>query len=111
MGVVIKRNLGGPIVFKTVGLTAATAETALWTPASGKKFRLMGFILTPGATGTLTLKDGTGLATIFVARGLIDQPIIVDLGNGILSGAADRVLTVIRGTSGILDGTVWGREE
>lgn len=101
-----------PTIFKVVALGAATAETTIWTPASGKKFRLMGFILTCGAASTLTFKDGTGLTTIFAARGATDTPISpTGLGNGILSGAADRLLTVTRGTSCTLDGVVFGTEE
>lgn len=103
-----------PNVFKTVALGAGTTETTIWTPASGKKFRLLGFILTPGAATSLTFKDNTAGTTIFVTRGTTDTPIIVPagaLGNGILSGAVDRVLTVTRGTSATLDGVVWGTEE
>jgi hypothetical protein len=101
-----------PTVFKVVALSAGTAETTIWTPTAGKKFRLMGFILTCGAASTLTFKDNTAGTTIFAARGGTDVPISVpNLGNGILSGAADRVLTVTRGTSCTLDGVVWGVEE
>ncbi len=103
-----------PTVFKTVSLSAGTTETTIWTPASGKKFRLMGFILTPGAATTLTFKDNTSGTTIFVTRGTTDTPIVIPagaLGNGIRSGAADRVLTVTRGTSATLDGVVFGTEE
>jgi hypothetical protein len=101
-----------PTVFKVVALGAATAETTIWTPAAGKKFRLMGFLLTPGAGSTLTFKDNTGGTTIFAARGATDTPITPSgLGNGILSAAADNVLTVTRGTSCTLDGVVWGCEE
>jgi hypothetical protein len=103
-----------PNVFKTVSLGAGTTETTIWTPTSGKKFRLMGFILTPGAATTLTFKDNTAGTTIFVTRGTTDVAIIVPavaLGNGILSGAADRVLTVTRGTSSTLDGVLIGTEE
>src|SRR5690348_2833412 len=59
-------RLRAPNTFKTVALTAATTETTIWTPASGKKFRLMGFILTPGAATSLTFKDNTSGTTIFV---------------------------------------------
>lgn len=100
-----------PTVFKVVALSAATAETTIWTPATGKKFRLMGFILTPGAASTLTFKDNTGGTTVFAARGTTDQPVVVNIGNGILSGAVNRVLTVTRGTSATLDGVVFGTEE
>lgn len=101
-----------PNVFKVVALTAGTAETTIWTPTSGKKFRLMGFLLTPGAASTLTFKDNTSGTTIFAARAATDTPIAPGgLGNGILSAAANNVLTVTRGTSATLDGAVWGTEE
>lgn len=101
-----------PNVFKVVALAAATAETTIWTPTSGKKFRLMGFILTCGAASTLTFKDNTTGTTIFAARGATDTPISpAAMGNGILSAAANNVLTVTRGTSCTLDGVVWGTEE
>lgn len=99
-------------VFKTVSLGAATAETTIWTPTSGKKFNLMGMVLTCGAASTLTFKDNTSGTTIFVARGTTDQPIVVpQMSNGILSAAANNVLTVTRGTSCTLDGVVFGTEE
>lgn len=98
-------------VFKPIDLVAGTTETTIWTPAASRKFRLMGFILTCAAASTLTFKDNTAGTTIFVARGGIDIPIQVDLGSGILSGAANRVLTVTRGTSTALSGTLWGTEE
>lgn len=100
-------------VFKPIALSAGTAETAIWTPTSGKKFRVMGFILTPGAASTLTFKDNTGGTTILAARGTTDQPIYLSppSSNGILSSAANNVLTVTRGTSCTLDGVVFGTEE
>lgn len=99
--------------FKVVSLTAATTETTIWTPTTGKKFRLMGFILTVGAASTLTFKDNTAGTTIAVARGTTDVPIITPgtWGNGLLSAAANNVLTVTRGTSATLDGVVFGTEE
>jgi hypothetical protein len=104
-------RLRTPNTFKPLDVSAATAEATIWTPAAGKKFRLMGFILATGVASTLTFKDNTGGTTIFVARAAADTPLVVNLGNGILSGAADRVLTVTRGTSATLVGTVFGTEE
>lgn len=105
-------RLRTPNVFKVVALAAGTAETTIWTPTASKKFRLMGFLLTPGAATTLTFKDNTAGTTIFAARGTTDQPIATPpMGNGILSAAANNVLTVTRGTSATLDGVVWGTEE
>lgn len=100
-------------VYKVVALGSGTAETTIWTPAGGKKFRLMGFVLTCGAASTLTFKDNTAGTTIFAARGGVDVPIEFQPSqtNGILSAAANNVLTVTRGTACTLDGTVWGTEE
>ena|SRR5438132_3739281 len=102
-----------PNVFKQVnGVTITTAQT-LWTPASGKRFRLMGYHLgITVAGGNVLLRDGAGGATI------VTIPIVLavggfpmQLGNGILSGAANNVLEVIGPATAVLSGMVWGREE
>jgi hypothetical protein len=101
-------------VFKVVALAAGTAETTIWTPTAGKKFRLMGFILTCGTAGsTLTFKDNTAGTTIMAARGGTDVPVYMSppSSNGLLSAAANNPLTVTRGTSCTLDGVVYGTEE
>jgi hypothetical protein len=100
-------------VFKPVSLGAGTAETTIWTPAAGKKFRLMGFVLTTDVASTLTFKDNTGGTTIFTSRGGVNTPVVLTPANsnGILSAAANNVLTVTRGTSAALDGTLYGCEE
>jgi hypothetical protein len=96
-----------------VSLGAGTTETTIWDPAAGKKFRLMGFVLTASAGTLLTFKDDTGGTTIFTLTVPAGVPVVVGpdvLGNGIVSGAADRVLTVTRGTSSTLDGFLVGQE-
>ena len=99
-------------VFKPVTLASGTAETTIWTPASGKKFRLMGFLLTCGAASTLTFRDNTAGTIIATARGGTDIPIPTPpMGNGLLSASANNVLTVTRGTACTLDGFVFGTEE
>ena len=99
-----------PARFVSVDLAAATAETSVWTPAAGRKFRLMGLCLTPGAACDLTLKDGTGGATLMVL-GATAAPLILSFGNGILSGAANNVLTVVRSVLTTLRGVVMGTDE
>lgn len=101
-----------PTTFKVIDLGAGTTETTIWTPTTGKKFRLMGFLLTCGAASKLTFKDNTAGSTIFAAEVAAGVPCTPSgLGNGILSAAINNVLTVTRGTSGTLVGVVWGTEE
>jgi len=104
-----------PNVFKTFSLTSVATETAIWTPAAGKKFRLMGYQLTSGTVGgDVVLKDGTGLATImtipFGAAAGSSQT-APPLGNGILSGAINRVLTATGAATQTISGYVFGTEE
>ncbi len=100
-----------PATFKTVQATSS-GNTALWTPVAGKKFRLMRWIIevTDNAAlavaGVLTIKltdSATGIGQefdIFVpaasldTAGLLGSSGWIDLGNGILSAAANNVLNV-----------------
>jgi hypothetical protein len=100
-----------PTTFKTATATAS-GDTALWTPTSGKKFRLMRFILqitadaatSGGADIDIILRDATtGLAaalTVFVpaAAGTTFGATVttgwIDWGNGYLSTAANNVLNI-----------------
>jgi hypothetical protein len=104
-----------PNVFKTAQ-ASALGNTALWTPASGKKFRLMRFMIqipanvSIAARGVLTigLQDNTtDLKLTFdtyigqtapVETASSEQPNFntswIDLGNGILSAAANNVLNI-----------------
>lgn len=98
-------------VFKTV-TTASTGNTTVWTPAGGKKFRLMRYcIMIPAnavaavaAVLEITLNDsGTALNlghSVFIpsAAGTTFQNDFItpwfDLGNGALSGAANNLLQI-----------------
>lgn len=94
-----------------VDLGAGTAETTIWTPATGKRFRLRKLILTTDVAAKLTFKDNTAGTTILVLQTSAGVPIQCDLESGIRSGAVDRVLTVTRGTSSTLAGVLVGTEE
>lgn len=104
-----------PAVFKTVQATAL-GNTAVWTPAAGKKFRLMRFKVqltansTLAAAGVLTVSfqdSATGIplahdfyvgqvaltaATALFTPG--EDSGWIDLGNGIASALANNVLNV-----------------
>ena len=121
-----------PAIFKSAVATAS-GNTAVWTPTTGKKFRLMRFmiVLTDEAVravaGDITVKfqDATtdiGVSfPVYVPATAIGSPIgeawtsgWIDLGNGILSAAANNVLNInlsaalTAGTFGVL---VAGTEE
>ncbi len=102
-----------PNVFKTIAAQAVTAETPvdLWTPASGKKFRLMGYALSLSVAGSVILKDDT---TEIIRTPLMDAGIGVtgpNLGNGILSAVADNKLKADVTATGTISGFVFGCEE
>lgn len=98
--------------FKTFQAVTITSETTIWTPTSGKKFRLMGWSLTLSVAGYIIIRDntaGTVIAVIPSGAGGAGGPI--QLGNGILSAAANNVLTAQGSAAGTLTGMVWGMEE
>jgi hypothetical protein len=124
-----------PNVFKSAQANAS-GDTALWTPASGKKFRLMRFRIdvpancTLAARGvqTIKLRDGTTdlnistdlwlgqTAPVETASSAIPNYSTgwIDLGNGILSAAANNVLNINLGTAlaaGNVRVTACGTEE
>jgi hypothetical protein len=102
-----------PTVFKIIQNVAVVAGTpqAVWTPAAGKKFRLMGFALSLSVAGRVLLKDqGTEIARtpdMAAAIGLASPP----MGNGILSTVANQVLQVDVSAGGNVNGFVFGTEE
>jgi hypothetical protein len=103
-----------PDVFVPFSALDVSSEADVWVPTSGKRFRLMGFVITQGTlTGDVTLKDGTGLATILTVPATpVGQPLTVNLGStGILSGAVNRHLTATGVSTETISGFVWGVEE
>ena len=111
-----------PTAFKTVAANLI-GSTALWTPGSGNKFRILGFKVfipstaTTAAGSTITLKDDA--TTIFTLAVLGTTTQIVNyqhsnMVNGYLSAAADNVLNVNLSaalTAGAVVVDVWGVEE
>jgi hypothetical protein len=121
-----------PDTRKTVA-TATTGNTALWTPTSGKKFRLMRFLVnvtanaatSGGAVLTIDFQDSTtGLTlgqSVFVPATAVTTggpPMLhsgwIDLGNGYLSAVANNVLNLNLSaalTSGVVNVVAVGTEE
>lgn len=106
-------RLRTPNVFKPLSAVTITTETTIWTPTAGKKFRLMGIHFRPSAAMDVTLRDNTAgtIIAIVGAGSATATPSNVLFGNGILSGAADRVLTAIGSAAGTISGTIFGTEE
>lgn len=104
-----------PNVFKPLNAVAIGTEATIWTPAaSTKKFRLMGFLLSVGtAAGNVVLKDNTAGTTILVLpKAALDTPFASPaMRNGILSAAANNVLTATGVATATLSGFVFGVEE
>lgn len=102
-----------PSVFKPIAAVSVTSGTpvAIWTPASGKKFRIMGYHLSLSVAGAIILKDNTTeiYRTPLMAAGIGQAS--PPLGNGILSVASNNLLNADVTASGTLTGTVFGTEE
>lgn len=102
-----------PAVFKNVAAVAVTAGTPapVWTPAAGKKFRLMGYALSLSVAGSVIFRDAAAeiLRTPLMPAGN-GQP-SPPLGNGILSALANNVLNVDVTATGAVSGFVFGTEE
>lgn len=102
-----------PTTFIPLAALDVSAETTIWDPASGKKFRLMGGLVSvTGAAGNVVLKDGNGGSTIFnIPNAVVGTALPFDLGDGILSAAANNNLRAVGAALQVMNGTVWGREE
>jgi hypothetical protein len=104
-------RLRTPSIFKTASATAA-GNTAVWTPAAGKRFRLMRYRIevtgnaAQATAGTVTIQfqdNTTNMAaahSVFVPQtagtvmGADWNSGWIDLGNGIISTAANNVLNI-----------------
>lgn len=119
-----------PSIAKTASVTAA-GNTTIWTPASGKKFRLMRLMVMvtsnaitgAGAIEVITFFDdttdlGIGLSVYVPAAATATIALLttpwLDFGNGMLSTAPDNVLRMNLGTAltgGVCRVTCVGTEE
>lgn len=111
-GTNIVDRLRVPVTFKTFNIAASSAETTIWTPAAGKKFRVQGFFLFSNTATVLTFKDGTGGTTIMLGGVAVNSQFQSSpMGNGILSAAANNLLTLTCASASTVNGTVYGTEE
>lgn len=101
-----------PNIFKDISSVTITGITTVWTPAGGKKFRLMGGSISSTTAISVLFEDNANPNTLFrTPKLLVDTPYTFSLGNGILSGAADRVLKATGSAAGVITGYLYGTEE
>jgi hypothetical protein len=99
---------------KVVNLNGVTITTiaTVWTPASGLRFRLLGGSISVSAAVSVLFEDNTAGVTVLRTPKLVqDTPFNFDLGNGVLSGAADRVLKATGSAAATITGFLYGVEE
>jgi len=105
-------SLKVPTTFKTVKAAAVGAIATVWTPAAGKKVRLMGGCISLSAAASLLLEDNAAGVDVFQAPVLAaNTPYNFDLGNGVLLSHADDVLKATSSAAANLTGTFYGAEE
>jgi len=77
----------------------------------GKKFVFMGALLSvSGTPGNVVLKDGANTVYLLPSTSA-NTPLSIDLRNGILSAAANNILTAVGSADATISGTIWGTEE
>jgi hypothetical protein len=97
---------------KDLATVTITTITTVWTPTSGKKFRIMGGMISVSAAGSVLFEDNAAGTTVFRTPVLLAAtPYNFDLQNGILSAAANNVLKATLSVAGSITGTIWGVEE
>jgi hypothetical protein len=129
-------KMRAPTVYKTASVSAGTSgNSAVWTPGTGNKFRLLGFQITAqglsataSASVTVSFQDATtGLAigtydidipaVANLVTGVTQISGVVNLGAfGVLSAAANNALNfnlsaALTGATGTYRVTAWGTEE
>lgn len=107
-------RLRTPATRKDHSATAIGSIVTVWTPASGKKVRLMGGCISVSAAANVLFEDNSAGAGNFVFRTpklAADTPFNFDLGNGVLLAAANNVLKATSSAAANLTGTLYGTEE
>lgn len=97
-----------------VATVAIGSIATIWTPTSGKKFRLMGGSISVSAACSVLFEDNSAGAGNFIWRTpklAADTPYNFDLGNGYLSAAVNQVLKATGSAAANLTGTLYGVQE
>lgn len=105
------------VKFIAVAATVTT-EQSIWTPATGARFRWLGYnLVSTTAAGNLIVKDGTAGSTIITlpmpAVGIPTGDTRLGGGGslGLVSGAVNRILTFTGASTQVVTGYIYGIEE
>jgi hypothetical protein len=112
----VPTGMRSPDVFKKIQAVAITAGTpvAVWTPAAGKKFRMMGYHLGVSTGASVIFEDASGAGNEFLRVPILAAAangVSPPLGNGYLSTAANNALYLDVTVSASVSGYVYGVEE
>lgn len=106
---------GRNLVRKDLGAaTAIGSIVTAWTPASGKKVRVLGGWISVSAAVAVLLEDNAAGAGNFLFRTpklVADTVYQLDFGDGLLLSAIDRVLKMTGSAAANISGVLWGTEE
>jgi hypothetical protein len=97
--------------FVPLSAVAVNPEAGVWTPATGRRVRLMGFDLMGSVAGEYAFRSGPAGTVVYrtvLAEGV---PRDVDLGNGIALAAINTALTIEGPEAATVTGTLRGTEE
>lgn len=102
-----------PTTWTDLAVVALGSIVTVWTPATGKKFRLLGFSISVSAAANVLLEDNAAATFIFRTPKLVaDTPYTFILpGRGYLSTAANNVLKATSSAAANGTGTFFGTEE
>ena len=102
--------------FKVIDAVAITAGTpvTVWTPASGKTVRLLGWFLSSTAGAALEFQDSGAPGTVIAQTPLLPAAGVHnsrEIGDGVVLAAAGNTLDLDVTATSTVSGTVFGVEE
>jgi len=110
------RKIPTPNVFKFIDANAIVAgiEEVVWTPATGKIIRLLGWHLSSSAAAALEFQDSAASGTVIAQTPLLSAAEVHDspnLGRGVKLASADNTLKLDVTANSTISGMVFGVEE
>lgn len=105
-----------PDVFKVIDANAITAgtEEIVWTPASGKTIRLLGWRLSSSAAASIQFQDSASSAVVIAQTPVLAAAGIDDresLGRGVVLASPGNTLKIDVSANSTISGIVFGVEE